>query len=314
MNLNHHTAYGGAGWSPRNDPMAAELGRIWAGHAVGSEWAPLRAVLLHRPGTELAASRDPQRVQMLAPLDLARAQHQHDKLAEAYRRSGVAVHPLEPQKPPPPNQMFVADLMFMTPEGAVVGRPASTVRAGEERHLARKLADLGIPILRSIRGRGTFEGADAMWVDAHTVLVGVGFRTNTEGAAQLTTLLAEMRVTVIPVPLAAGAMHLMGALRIIDRDLAAAWPNRLAPEAVAALEQRGYRVQWIPDMDEALSGMALNGVTLGPRRMLVPAGNPRTRAFFETLGVSVQTVAVDELAKAAGAIGCLTGILAREGG
>jgi hypothetical protein len=48
--------------------------------------------------------------------------------------------------------------------------------------------------------------------------------------------------------------------------------------------------------------------------MLVPAGNPRTRAFFETLGVSVQTVAVDELAKAAGAIGCLTGILAREGG
>ena len=48
--------------------------------------------------------------------------------------------------------MFVADLMFMTPEGAILGRPASTVRAGEERLVARRLAELGVPILRVVRG------------------------------------------------------------------------------------------------------------------------------------------------------------------
>jgi len=311
LNLDRLSAYGGVGWSPRSEHLTDELGRIWAPYTVGSEWAQLAAVLLHRPGQELQASHDPRQAQMLAPVDLARARRQHDALAAAYERAGVVVHRLDPQTLPPPNQMFVADLMFMTPEGAVVGRPASTVRAGEERFVARKLAELGVPILRTIRGRGTFEGADAMWIDARTVLVGVGFRTNTQGAAQLAALLSEMAVTVVPVPLATGAMHLMGALRIIAPDLAVAWPGRLALEAKEVLEQRGYEVCWIPDTDEALHGMALNGVTMGERRVLLPAGNPRTQAFFEDLGVSVQTVAMDELAKAAGAIGCLTGILSR---
>jgi len=46
--------------------------------------------------------------------------------------------------------MFVSDLMFMTPEGAVLARPASTVRAGEERWVARRLAELGVPILKGM--------------------------------------------------------------------------------------------------------------------------------------------------------------------
>ena len=37
--------------------------------------------------------------------------------------------------------------------------------------VARRLADLGIPILRTIRGSGTFEGADAAWLDPHTLLL-----------------------------------------------------------------------------------------------------------------------------------------------
>jgi len=59
-------------------------------------------------------------------------------------------------------------------------------------------------------------------------------------------------------------------------------------------------------------GMALNFVTLGPRRILMAAGNPVTLAFYEAAGVACQAVAVDELLKAAGGIGCLTGILERE--
>jgi N-dimethylarginine dimethylaminohydrolase len=67
--------------------------------------------------------------------------------------------------------MFVADCMFMTAEGAIRGRSASTVRAGEERWVARRLAALGVPIVRSVRGTGTFEGSDAMGLDPATVLV-----------------------------------------------------------------------------------------------------------------------------------------------
>jgi len=307
-------AYGGTGWSPRTASLRQEIGRIWGTCGVATEWSPLKAVLLHRPGAELEDVTEPNAAQMLAPLDTGRARRQHDVLAQAYRDAGVAVHYVEPAERPPSNLMFVADLMFMAPEGAILGRPASTVRAGEERFVARWLAEMGIPILRSVRGRGTFEGADAAWVDPGTVLLATGLRTNAEGAAQVTSLLREMGVEVVHVGLPYGAMHLMGQLRFADRGLAVAWPGRVPYAAVEALRARGYTVLFLPDEGEAVRGMALNFVTLGPRHILVAAGNPITQTFYEAAGITCQTAEVDELVKAAGGIGCLTGILERESG
>jgi arginine deiminase len=276
------------------------------------EWSLLKAVLLHRPGPELEELADPDQAQMLAPLNASRVREQHDALAQAYRDAGVVVHYVEPAETAPPNLMFVADLMFMTTEGTILGRPASTVRAGEERFVARRLADLGVPILRSVRGKGTFEGADALWIDPQTALVATGLRTNVEGAAQVATLLREMGVEVIQVGLPYGAMHLMGTLRFADRDLAIAWPGRVPYAAVEALRARGYTVLFIPDQGEAVRGMALNFVTLGPRRILMAAGNAVTQSFYEDAGITCRTVEVDEILKAAGGIGCATGILERE--
>ncbi|MGB3905963.1 MAG: amidinotransferase [Anaerolineae bacterium] len=305
-------AYGGAGWSPRTTPLREEINQVWGSCGVASEWTALKAVLLHRPGVELEALSDPDGVQMLGPVDANRVQDQHDGLAQAYRRADVAVYYVQPDETPPPNQMFVADLMLMTPEGAILGRPASTVRAGEERFAARRLAALGIPILRSVRGTGTFEGADAAWVDPVTVLLATGLRTNAEGAAQVTSLLGEMGVEVIPVGLPYGAMHLMGQLRFADRDLSIGWPGRVPYAAVEVLRARGYTVLFLPDEEEAVRGFALNFVTLGPREILMAAGNPNTQAFYEEAGITCHTVEVDELVKAAGAIACLTGILERD--
>jgi len=202
--------------------------------------------------------------------------------------------------------------MFMTPEGAIVGRPASTVRAGEERLVARRLAALGIPILRTVRGAGTFEGADAAWLDPQTVLLATGLRTNREGANQVTSLLEEMGVEVVRVGLPYATMHLMGQVRLADRDLALAWPGRVPYAAVEALRSRGYTVLFIPDEGEAIRGFALNFVTLGPRQVLMAAGNPITQGFYEEAGIACQMVEVNELLKAAGGIGCLTGIVERE--
>lgn len=313
VNTAAFAAYGGAGWSPRTASLRQEIGRLWAPCGIATEWSPLKAVLLHRPGPELEASADPDQVQMLAPLDAARARQQHDALAQAYRDAGVAVYTVEPAEMPTPNLMFVADLMFMTPEGAILARPASTVRAGEERFVARRLADLGIPILRSVRGTGAFEGADAAWIDPRTVMLARGLRTNAEGAAQVTGLLHEMEVEVIPVGLSYGSMHLMGQVRFADRDLAIAKPGSVPIAAVEALRARGYTVLFLPDEDEVVRSSALNFVTLGPRLILMAAGNPITQAFYEYAGITCHTVQVDELIKAAGGVGCMTGILERSG-
>jgi arginine deiminase len=86
----------------------------------------------------------------------------------------------------------------------------------------------------------------------------------------------------------------------------------LVHRAINTLKEHGYQVVFLPDEVEGAQGKSLNFVTLGPREILMAAGNPNTQSFFEDLGITCHTVEVDELGKAAGAIGCLTGILHRE--
>jgi arginine deiminase len=308
------SAYGGEGWSPRTALLREEIGDLWAPCGIDSEWRALKAVLLHRPGIELDASSDPNSVQMLDVIDLPRAQAEHDALAQAFRENGVTVHYVDPAGPARPNQMFCADLVFLTPEGAVLARPASTVRAGEEREVARRLADIGIPIVRYLQGAATFEGADAMWLDAKTVVVGHGLRTNRAGAEQVAAALALMGVETLIVDMPYGTMHLMGMLRFADANLAIAWPRRTPHALVEAMHARGYEVAFLPEASDWEMNRAMNFVTLGPRRILLEAGYDEMQLFYENHGVECVTVEARELVKAAGGFGCLTGVLAREMG
>jgi N-dimethylarginine dimethylaminohydrolase len=305
-------AYGGENWSPRTATHQDEIGSLWGECGINAEWTRLKSVLLHPPGPELAEADDPESTQLLEIPAWKLARQQHNAMAQAYKDAGVAVHYVEPAGKPSPNLIFCADLFFMTPEGAILARPASTVRAGEERWIAQRLADLGIPILRTLRGNAVFEGADAHWLDERTVLIGRGLRTNGKAITQITSALNEMGVEVIRVDLPVGSMHLMGILRFLAPDLALAWPYRLAWRAVEALRERGFQIAYIPDEAEATHAGALNFVTLGLREVLLAAGNPITQKFLESQGVNCHTVQVAELHKAAGGIGCLTGVLQRE--
>jgi hypothetical protein len=151
---------------------------------------------------------------MPAAIDPGRAAVQHDALAAAYREAGVRVHPVEPAGPSSPNPMCVAGSMFMTAAGAILGRSASTVRAGEERWVARRFVALGVPIVRSrarprhLRGRGRDRARPG------------------DGP---------------------GSMHLMGMLRVGGPDHAIAGPGRLAVAAVEARRSRGCRVLFLAE-------------------------------------------------------------------
>ncbi len=310
--LSKKAAYGGSNWIGRNSSLKQEIGELWGDFSINNEYSELKAVLMHTPGEELLSVTDPEFFHMLNSINLEKAQADHNQLKQAYEDQGVKVYDLKSVDLPPPNTMFMADLFFMTPEGAILGRPASSVRSGEEVYVARALSELKIPILKTIRGNGTFEGADAAWINPETVIVGKGLRTNDEGVSQITSILNEIGVHVIEVDLPHGTMHLMGMLRFLDKDLAVGWPKRIAYSAVKALNDNGINVKFIPDENEAILGMALNIVTTGPKRILMPAGNPKTKSFYESLGVECQEVKVNELMKATGAIGCLTGILKRQ--
>lgn len=305
-------AYGGAGWVPRQLPHAGEIGTLWGPHRIDSEWRALKAVLVHVPGSELAEALDPEVSLMLERLDPVRAREEHAAMCEAYERQGVAIHHVRPDGAATPNQMFCADLFVMTPQGAILARPAGQARAGEERWVARRLAGLGIPILKTLTGTATFEGADLMWLDECTAMIGRGHRTNQVAIDQISTVLEEIGCRAIVVDMPFGTMHFMGMLRIADKNLAICWPRRTALATVRALEERGFQVVFPPLEDNSPSYRAMNFVTLGPRRILMVAGLAKFQRFFEDQGIECVPVSTDELSKAAGSVGCLTGVLARE--
>ncbi len=306
-------AYGGARWSQRSTTLANEFGSVWGPWGVGSEIGTLRAVLMRRPGAELDGIEDFEALQMRADLFPDVARSQHDSLADAYRAHGVEVHYVGRTDPSKPNAMFIRDLMLMTPEGAILARPASTVRAGEERWVAATLAELGVPILMSVRGEGTFEGADCCWIDDDLCFLAEGLRTNRAGADQVEWMLRSIGVQeVVRVGLTYGAMHLDGCLSILDRDLAVVWPHRTPVAVVQALRARGFRLIDVADADEANAELPLNGVALSPGKILMPAGGSRHRALLEDAGVECIPVEIGELIKAGGGIHCMTAFLKRD--
>ena len=311
MNSEPAAAYGGPGWQPRTTTTAEELGRLWAPCGISDEWSPLRSVLLHRPGPEWLEIPDPDEALMLAEVDPDAIVAQHRALEGLYRSLGVEVHLVDPAEPVDPNLMFCADLFVMTPEGAILARPAGRARAGEERWVARRLADMGVPVLTSIHGSATFEGADLMWVDDRTVLLGRGMRTNDGGVAQIVDLLRTMGVDVVVAQQPVGSMHFMSQLRIVDGDLALAAADRLSLVAVELLRSRGYQVLTVPPGPEISEAKAFNIVTVGPREIVMPDGCDRTREFYENAGITTHVVDVSAMVLAAGAIGCVTGVIHR---
>jgi N-dimethylarginine dimethylaminohydrolase len=272
---------------------------------------PLRAVLLGWPPESLGSIRDPAEQLMVERVDLGALRAQTEQVAEAYRRHGVEVLIADPAGPVPPNFIFMRDLFFMTPGGAVVARMASAQRAGEERYVAQALAGAGYPILATVAGTATFEGADALWLDRETVLVGIGFRTNVAGAEAVRRVLADQDITTITTRLGAGVQHLLGVLMLVDERLAVLHGAAATDDLRAVLRARDYRLIELPPDAELRAARGMNLVAVAPGRVLMPPGAPTIRRRLEAAGVSVEEVAVTEYVKAAGALGCLTGILWR---
>lgn len=306
-------AYGGEKWSPRAESFREDIREVWGDWGVSSEHGPLRAVLLRRPGPELDNIEDFDAVQMRDDVDPGLARSQHDRMADAYEAHGVQVYYVQNGRLDKPNSFFIRDLMLMTPEGAIITRPASTVRAGEERYVAEALTSLGVPILMSVHGNGTFEGADVSWVDDDLCFLAEGLRTNTEGADQVERMLREIGVEhVVRFHLPYGAMHLDGLLNILDRDLAVVWPRRTPFPVVKTLRERGFRLIEVTDEDEAHHKLPTNFVALEPGKVLMPTGSETMKAQYIDAGVECVEVDISELIKAGGGIHCMTGFLKRD--
>jgi len=305
----------GERWFPDSATFADEMPALWGDWYCDSECGTLRSVLLHRPGAEVERIGPDtyERYRFRAPFDAPAARAEQDALAQLYASHGVDVHYVQGQRTDRPNAMYLRDLVLMTPEGAIVCRPAFGARRGEERAVAATLAALGVPILKTINGDGYFEGACAMWLDRDTVLLGHGSRSNDSGCAQVERELRGIGVsTIIHTQIPYGSIHLDGFLNVVDRDTVLTFPWHLAYDCAKAMLDRGFRILEATDIDEIKGGMALNGVALAPGRFVMPAGNPNTRALLEGAGVEVIEQPMDHVMAGWGSIHCQTAFLRRD--
>lgn len=301
--------FGGAGWTGRRESHRDEVaaGRLWRSCGVPFEAAPLREVVLARPVPAMAYEGPPDSQLMLERPEIPRLAEQARELGACYREEGVHVCWADGGPDPSPNFIFQRDLFLITADGAIVGRPAAPQRAAEARFAAASLASLGVPILATSHGEMTFEGADALWLAPDTVLVGVGVRTNAAGFAFVRDVLRELGVDAHAVPLPAGVQHLLGVLNFFERGRAALRPEGISDRFLATLRDLSVEtLTW--EVDEP---WGMNFVAVDSGRVIMPAGRPRSRRRLEEAGVAVRIVDVGEYLKAAGGVGCATGILHR---
>ncbi len=305
---------GGRGWRNRDRSLREEVreGIVWRRCGVSSETGRLREVLLAWPSDAFLAVEEPDRHLMLGGVDLDELRCEARALGRFYEEKGVGVHWIEAPSAASPNLVFVRDLFWMTPEGAVVSRMAPRQRAGEERYVAAALAALGIPILMTLRGRAAFEGADALWLNRALVLVGVGKRTNEEGFRQVSALLKDMGVRAFRIPLDGPVQHLLGVVNFIRSDLAVLHRVHASDVLVSVLKDAGVRTIEVSPGEEIDDRRGMNFVTLAPGEVVMPEECPVLRERMEKEAVRCHVLDVHQYIRAAGAIGCVTGILYRE--
>ena len=271
--LTKHAAYHGPGWRPRTVTLASEIAAdtgIWSANRVDSEYKRLKAVLLYCPGPEVNDIKQPNAVQHVARINTELIAGEFHRLAEVYRSFGVSVHFIQPDGLQPEkrldkyNLMFGRDLFFNTREGAVIARMGSTIRAGEEKFAAHALAQLSMPINRTIGGAGLFEGADALWLDPMTVVFGLGPRSNRDGLTQLREIMRPQGVEVLDVELPAGTQHLLGILQIVDEKLAMVRTQIASKRLIDILKGKGIAIIDVAESEQVQLRQGMNTVTLGP--------------------------------------------------
>lgn len=313
MDLTQRTAYGGGIWDQVRRVQSFDeertQGGTWRRAGYNTEYAPLREVILRMPGEEIANISDPDRVQFLEKPDLNALRREMEDLAAIYRSEGVTVHFIDGPADKP-NLLFMRELFLATLGLTFVSRPATTIRAGEEIHVAEKLAQLGVP-MHTVTS-GTFEAADVVFVKPGRILFRHGNRSESHVLDEIVRN-AGGRLSVVNtyrVP-SGRSQHLLGLLNVVDRDLALV--RELTPRPIVEDVKREVGgVLVLEENREVTRLLASNVVALAPRKILMPDDCPETRKRCEQHGIEVLVARTSEIRKGAGGLGCVTGILTRE--
>ena len=211
--------------------------------------------------------------------------------------------------------VYMHDPMIMTPHGAILLQMGKRVRQPEPAQIRKDLERIGVPILGELTGSAIADGGDKVWLDAKTLLIGHGYRTNGEGIAQIRKMLAPYGVEVhaFDLPHFQGpdaVLHLMSVLSPISHDKAVVY-EPLAP--IRLLEfLKSRKISWLTVNDTEVHTQGANILTVEPNVVVLAAGNPEIEGKLRKSGVTVHVFNGANVAvKGDGGPTCLTAPLLR---
>ncbi len=256
--------------------------------------APLRDVLVKRPGPAFGAAFDDPAHGFLHPVDLEVAQREHDAFVDLLAALGSRVHLLEIELGSP-DLVYTFDPLLVTDRGAIPLRPGKPNRAPEPAAIEAWTTAAGIPTLGRIEAPGTVEGGDTFWLRRDLLCIGRTLRTNDAGARQLAELVGgEVRIFDLPYwrgP--AELIHLLSVISPVADDLAVVYLPLLPVGLWALLRELGIRLIEVPD--DEFGTLGCNVLAVRPGVVIVAEGNPRTEAALAGAGCEVHAYAATEI-------------------
>lgn len=280
--------------------------------------APLRRVLM-RSATNAMRAADRAAWHYGPGFDPAKAAVQHKALADLVAAAGAEIDWIEDRADGLSDSVFTHDPSLMTDRGALILSMGKPLRAREPSLHEETYKRLGIPILGRVEAPGQVEGGDCVWVDARTLAIGRGVRSNQEGIQQVSNLLTPLGISVygFDLPLWQGeeaCLHLMSVISPLADDLALVYSPLLPAPFYQMLRERGIRlVEGDAGEFAASNGLSLNVLPTSPGQVIAVAGFPKTKAAMEAAGCTVATFEADALCIACeGGPTCLTRPILRQ--
>jgi N-dimethylarginine dimethylaminohydrolase len=242
--------------------------------------------------------------------DFNKAVMEYKAFEKIFHDHGVKVLHLPKDENVNMDSIYCRDAAIATNFGMIICNMGKAGRKNEPN--AEKLAfeKAGIPILGVIKAPGTIEGGDVAWIDNNTIAVGHTYRTNTEGIAQLKTLLEPkgVKVVVANMPHYKGpsdVFHLMSVLSPVDAKKAVVYSPLIPIDFRNLLLTMGYELIEVPDAE--FDSMGCNVLAIAPSVCLMVKGNPITKQRLIDAGCEViEYEGVDISVKGGGGPTCLT--------
>jgi N-dimethylarginine dimethylaminohydrolase len=250
--------------------------------------APLRDVLVARPGEAFGRAFDDPAHGFLYPVDLDVARREHDAFVDVLAGLGPTVHQLENDSADP-DLIYPFDPLLISDRGAIPLRPGKPNRAGEPAILEAWTEAFGIPVAGRIEEPGTIEGGDTFWLRPDLLCIGRTLRTNSSGVAQLADIVGG-DVRVFDVPYWKGPaelIHLLSVISPVADDLAVVYLPLLPVGLWELLVELDIRLIEVPD--EEFPTLACNVLAVRPGVVIMAGGNPRTAAALAAAGCEVHT-------------------------